>query len=270
MAVIRLGDAPTPAVRPARWVELGVPGLVALAEAAGSADLPPPPPDLLRDDGAWSMTDLRPDIERAAGELGRRGVLVDGVPTAPIAADLRAMATAPRRLRLSLAGTEHDHLGYWWVGDDLAGGVVRDGARCRIGVFDAGRLGAELVATLPDPAAPTAERLVVPVDSLAVLAALREPPAGLDDLLGTAEGVPEVTVRAVADWCVGVRAVLHAAVLPPVPGAPSRALIWFLHRTGWWSARVARVEGRRVAVLEPAGRRDLVGAVAELTAGWWS
>lgn len=270
MALIRLGDAPPPATRPARWVELGIPGLVALTEAAGSAHLPPPPPDLLRDDGAWSMVDLRPDVERAAAELGRRGVLVDGVPAAPIADDLQALAGSPRRLRLSLAGSEDDLLGYWWVGDDLAGGVVRDGARCRIGVFDAGRLGTELVAALPDPAPPAAERLMVPVDSFAVLAALREPPAGLDDLLATVEGAPEATVHAVADWCAGVRAVLHATALPPAPGSPSRALVWFLHRTGWWSARVARVEARRVAVLEPAGRRDLVGAVAELTAGWWS
>ena len=95
--------------------------------------------------------DPTPEIDRARAELTERGVLAEGAPAPAVAANLHALATSPRRVRLSLAGAGRDVLGYWWTDGRVAGSVVRDGARCAVSAFGAPMLGVELLETLPDP-----------------------------------------------------------------------------------------------------------------------
>lgn len=272
MAVIRLGSARSPRPATVRRVEIGVPGLVALGEASRAAGVLGPPPDLLRggDDPAFALLDVSSEVHAARAELVRRGVIADGRPAPAVTAGLQALGSSPHRVRLSLAGEQHDLLGYWWTDGRVGGSVVRDGAGCALSAFDAPLLGEELVGALPDPDRPAGPEISVPVDAFPVLAALEDVPDGGEDVVASATGVPSSTVHEVAGWSAGVEAVLLVTTLPSDPRAVSiRALVWFLHSSGWWSARLSRADGRRVAILRPARRRELAGWVAELTLEGW-
>lgn len=280
MAVIRVGESRP--VAPARRVRLGLPGLSALARALEESgdlrlpeDLVPEPSPTV---AALAGVDLDVLLAEAGVALHAHGVLDDAGPVPEVAVNLVGLLTAPRRLRVSLAGSGLDLLAYHWVDAAVGGSLVRDRDRATLSLYDARAVGAEVLGTLPDPGADRAldpgpgERsaFTVPLEALTTLPATPGDPA-LHPELGELLGIGADVVRRVEEWGDGVQAVLHLTALPSAPGRAPGMLVWFLDQHGWWAVRT-RVgdDGRRWARVEPARRDDLAPRVAGLVEGAWA
>ena len=269
--MIRIGER-TPMATPRR-VALGVDKWMALHREAEAAGLRLPPDvrvglDPL--DAALAGVDVEQGIAEATALLREHGVLDDDGPVPAVAANLAAIGSASRRVRVSVAGEGLSRLGYAWVDTRIGGSLVRDGHTYTLSLFDSRALGTELLALLPEPESARDGRapLTVPLDAVGPVAGCGDAPddvlAAMSDLVGLA---PAATVR-LRDWSRRNRAVLHVTVAGA--GRPSYALVWFLHRDGWWSGRTSRAAGgRRLMHLEPCDRADLPAALATLTAGAW-
>lgn len=276
MAVTRVGDhGPGLATR---RVELGVLGMAALRRDAERAGLPPLPPDLVAEPSpaaaALAGLDLEAELARAREVLREHRVVDDDGPVPAVAANLAALTSAPRRLRVVLQGATTSVVAHHWVDARVAGSLVRAGHRCTLSLFDARRWGAELLEPLPDPAVvdgPRRSGFTVPVGALATLASLGELPPPAAEHVGVLAGVDPALVTAVQAWGERTQAVLHVTVPQVAPDRLPLALVWFLDRWGWWSARVGRDEkGDRAVTVEAARRADLLPAVAELVTAAWT
>lgn len=274
--MIRLGEqGPGLATR---RVELGVLGLVALRRAAAYAGLPPLPPDLVVEpspaEAALAGVDVEAEVARAREALAAQHVLDDDGPVPAVAANLAAVSAAPRRLRLALQGPRRSLVAHHWVDARIAGSLVRDGRRCTLSLFDARQWGDELLAPLPDPVVTEGPRrtgFTVPATSLTTLVALEELPAEGLGQVGLLAGVDPAVVAAVQAWGEQTEAVLHVTVPPVRPDRLPAALVWFLDRWGWWSARAGHTDdGTPAVTVAPARRDDLRRAVASLVTGAWT
>lgn len=276
VAVIRVGEhGPGLATR---RIDLGVLGLVALRRSAAAAGLPPLPPDLVVEPSpaaaALAGIDVEAEVARAAALLREHHVLDDDGPVPAVAANLAAVVTAPRRLRIALEGPGTSLVAYHWVDARIAGSLVREDRRCVLSLFDARRWGDELVAPLPDPAVvdgPRRAGFTVPAGSLTTLAALEDLPSQALGQVGLLAGADPAVVTAVQAWGERTEAVLHVTVPQTRPERLPAALVWFLDRWGWYSARTGHADdGTRTVTVAPARRDDLRAAVAALVTGAWT
>lgn len=269
--MIRLGE-PAPLARPRR-LALGVDKWLALRRSAEAAGLRLPL-DLCWDvdplDADLAGLDLAAELAEATALLQEHGVLDEDGPVPAVAANLAALGTAEHRVRVSLAGSGESRLGYFWVDARLGGSLVRDGLTHTLSLYDARSFGDELLALLPEPVAHTDRReLVVPLDTVAPMAAAGEIAADVLGAFGQMLGLGADETTRLHAWCAGSRAVLHVTVAGR-RGTPY-ALVWILGRDGWWSGRTTRPgEGRRQVVLTPRSATDLPTDLGSLVTEAWS
>ncbi len=274
MAVIRLGER-RPVAAPRR-VRLGLPGLSALDRAlVESGDLRLPP-DLVPEPSptvaALAGVDLDLLLAEAGIALHGHGVLDDHGVTPAVAANVAGLVAAPRRVRISLAGTGLDLLGYHWVDAAVGGSLVRDRAEAVLSLYDARSIGTELLAALPDPGPNQGE-----------LPAGRGPAGGAEHA-ARRRGRPGPAPRARRTARGRRRRRTPAArVERKRPGRPARHRPPERARPAARDARVvprpARLVGARThrgddgrlrVRLEPCERHDLVPRLATLIEGAWA
>lgn len=268
--MIRIGER-TPLARPRR-VALGVDKWIALQRSAEAAGLRLPRDVRLQAgpvDAVLATVDVDAVLADATTLLRDHGVIDDDGPVPAVAANLAALGAADRRVRVSLAGQGVSRLGYYWVDAHLGGSLVRDGLTHTLSLFDARALGTELLDLVPEPerTGEGREPFAVPLAAVGPVAAVEDDvPGDVLAAIGEFVGLHPRDVTGLHEWSRRTQAVLHVTVAGR-DRAPY-ALVWFLDRDGWWSARTTR-EGPRTVTLEPRRHTDLPGELGNLVAGAW-
>lgn len=271
MAVIRLGER-RPLAAPRR-VELGLAGLMALQRELAAAGGPSLPGDFVVDATAVSLAGPRVEASLADAHAALRahGVIDDDGPVDAVAANVAALTQSARRIRTSLLGEGTSLVAHHWTGPELAGSLVRDGARCTLSLFDARALGDELVGLLPESGGMTSDRttLTAPLAALTTVAAADELPDDQTEVVGSLLGVDGATAALLRAWSERVRAVLHVTAFDTDPARLPGMLVWFVDREGWWSSRTWSKEGVRMVEVRPRRREDLAAALGGLVTQVW-
>ncbi len=269
--MIRIGER-TPLAKPRR-LALGVDKWMALQRAAEESGLRLPQDVRLQIapvDAVLAAVDLEAGLADATRLLREHGVIDDeGQPVPAVAANLAALGSADRRVRVSLAGQGVSRLGYYWVDAHLGGSLVRDRLTHTLSLFDARALGTELLDLVPEPEVPVERRetFTVPLAAVGPVAAVdSDVPGDVLAAMGEFVDLHPRDVTRLHEWTRRTQAVLHVTVAGR-ERAPY-ALVWFLDRDGWWSGRTNN-EAPRTLTLEPRRRADLPSVLGNLMSGAW-
>ncbi len=268
--MIRIGER-TPLAKPRR-LALGVDKWMALQRAAEESGLRLPADARLQIEPVDAMladVDLEAGLADATTLLREHGVIDDDGPVPAVAANLAALGSADRRVRVSLAGRGVSRLGYYWVDAHLGGSLVRDRLIHTLSLFDARALGTELLDPVPEPQSPVEGRepFTVPLAAVGPVAAVGpDVPGDVLAAMGEFVDLHPREVTRLHEWTRRTRAVLHATVAGRE--RPPYALVWFLDRDGWWSGRTSN-DAPRTLTLEPRRRADLPSDLGSLMSGAW-